>query len=184
MYRVEDSHEAIIPQSVFDAVQVESSKRALRHHKAGRGLTHYPFTGMLECACCRKHYRRKVTNGGPIWICGTYNSLGKAYCISKQIPEPILISVTCTVLNIKECTEEALYQILDSILVQNGNGSAKLQKRFTVDFLQKKMKVNEGEVPQYYVENSHEAYYTVINAFFKQIKNFILYLHAGSIDIN
>ena len=31
------------------------------------------------------------------------------------------------------------------------------QKRFTVDFLQKKMKVNEGEVPQYYVENSHEA---------------------------
>ena len=36
-------------------------------------------------------------------------------------------------------------------------GSAKLQKRFTVDFLQKKMKVNEGEVPQYYVENSHEA---------------------------
>ena len=36
-------------------------------------------------------------------------------------------------------------------------GDARLQKKFTVDFLQKKMKVNEGEVPQYYVENSHEA---------------------------
>lgn len=36
-------------------------------------------------------------------------------------------------------------------------GSALLQKKFTVDFLQKKMKVNEGEVPQYYVEHSHEA---------------------------
>ena len=36
-------------------------------------------------------------------------------------------------------------------------GDARLQKRFTVDFLQKKMKENEGEVPQYYVENSHEA---------------------------
>ena len=36
-------------------------------------------------------------------------------------------------------------------------GAALLQKRFTVDFLQKKMKVNEGEVPQYYVEHSHEA---------------------------
>jgi len=34
-------------------------------------------------------------------------------------------------------------------------GEAILQKRFTVDFLTKKMKVNEGEVPQYYVENSH-----------------------------
>lgn len=31
------------------------------------------------------------------------------------------------------------------------------QKKFTVDFLQKKLKVNEGEAPQYYVENSHEA---------------------------
>jgi len=36
-------------------------------------------------------------------------------------------------------------------------GAALLQKSFTVDFLQKKMKVNEGEVPQYYVEHSHEA---------------------------
>ena len=39
-------------------------------------------------------------------------------------------------------------------------GAALLQKKFTVDFLQKKMKVNEGEVPQYYVEHSHEAIIT------------------------
>ena len=36
-------------------------------------------------------------------------------------------------------------------------GDALLQKAFTVDFLTKKMKKNEGEVPQYYVENSHPA---------------------------
>ena len=36
-------------------------------------------------------------------------------------------------------------------------GDARLQKTFTVDFLQKKTKINEGEVPQYYVEGSHEA---------------------------
>ena len=36
-------------------------------------------------------------------------------------------------------------------------GDALLQKKFTVDFLNKKMKINEGEVPQYYVENSHPA---------------------------
>lgn len=34
-------------------------------------------------------------------------------------------------------------------------GDALLQKSFTVDFLEKKMKPNEGEVPQYYVEKSH-----------------------------
>ena len=36
-------------------------------------------------------------------------------------------------------------------------GDALLQKSYTVDFLTKKKKKNEGEVPQYYVENSHEA---------------------------
>ena len=34
-------------------------------------------------------------------------------------------------------------------------GSALLQKKFTVDFLTKKQKVNEGEVPQYFIEDSH-----------------------------
>lgn len=36
-------------------------------------------------------------------------------------------------------------------------GDALLQKRFTVDFLTKATKINEGEVPQYYVQNSHPA---------------------------
>ena len=36
-------------------------------------------------------------------------------------------------------------------------GDDLVQKGFTVDFLTKKQKINEGEVPQYYVENSHEA---------------------------
>jgi len=36
-------------------------------------------------------------------------------------------------------------------------GDALLQKQFTVDFLQKKKKKNEGEIPQYYVEGHHEA---------------------------
>ena len=39
-------------------------------------------------------------------------------------------------------------------------GAALLQKCFTVDFLTKKKKVNEGEVPQYYVEHSHEPIIT------------------------
>lgn len=47
---------------------------------------------------------------------------------------------------------------VDSILSnEKYKGDALLQKKFTVDFLMKKMKTNEGEVPQYYVEHSHEA---------------------------
>lgn len=36
-------------------------------------------------------------------------------------------------------------------------GDALLQKSFTTNFLTKQTKVNEGELPQYYVENNHEA---------------------------
>ena len=36
-------------------------------------------------------------------------------------------------------------------------GDALLQKTYTVDYLTKKTKVNEGEIPQYYVEGDHEA---------------------------
>lgn len=36
-------------------------------------------------------------------------------------------------------------------------GCALLQKTYTVDYLTKKKKVNEGEIPQYYVEDNHEA---------------------------
>ena len=47
---------------------------------------------------------------------------------------------------------------IDSILTnEKYKGDALLQKRFTVDFLQKKLKPNQGEVPQYYVEGSHPA---------------------------
>ena len=47
---------------------------------------------------------------------------------------------------------------VESILTnEKYKGDALLQKSYTVDFLSKKMKKNEGEVPQYYVENNHEA---------------------------
>ena len=47
---------------------------------------------------------------------------------------------------------------VESILTnEKYKGDAILQKKFTVDFLSKKMKINEGEVPQYYVTDSHPA---------------------------
>lgn len=47
---------------------------------------------------------------------------------------------------------------VNSILTnEKYKGDALLQKRFTVDFLTKTIKDNEGEIPQYYVQNSHPA---------------------------
>lgn len=47
--------------------------------------------------------------------------------------------------------------ILSILTNEKYKGDALLQKTFCTDFLTKKMKVNEGEVPQYYVEGSHPA---------------------------
>ena len=48
--------------------------------------------------------------------------------------------------------------VVESILTnEKYKGDALLQKVYTIDFLSKKKKKNEGEVPQYYVEGSHEA---------------------------
>jgi hypothetical protein len=47
---------------------------------------------------------------------------------------------------------------IESILKnEKYKGSALLQKNFTVDFLTKKVAKNEGQVPQYYIAESHEA---------------------------
>ena len=47
---------------------------------------------------------------------------------------------------------------IESILTnEKYRGSALLQKKITTDFLSKRQKPNEGEAPQYYIEQSHEA---------------------------
>lgn len=59
-----------------------------------------------------------------------------------------------------------------------------LQKTFTVDFLTKRKKINEGEIPQYYVENSHPAIVTpevfdLVQHEIKKRKNAIGYKTGG-----
>lgn len=50
--------------------------------------------------------------------------------------------------------------VLSILQNEKYKGDAMLQKTFTVDFLTKRKKINEGEIPQYYVENSHPAIIT------------------------
>lgn len=97
-YHIVDSHEKIIPLERFNAVQEEIQRRADKHTHPSINPKTYPFTGMVVCAGCGKHYRRKVTATGPVWICATFNTLGKQYCPSKQIPENTLIAMTEEVL--------------------------------------------------------------------------------------
>ena len=65
----------------------------------------------MICGICSKRYRRKIMRRGtayaaPVWICSTYNYRGKAYCASKQIPEPILLELIATALGNKHTEDE------------------------------------------------------------------------------
>jgi DNA invertase Pin-like site-specific DNA recombinase len=67
-------------------------------------------------------------------------------------------------------------------ILQNAKyiGDALLQKTYTIDFLSKKRVVNNGIVPQYYVENSHEP--IIPREIFMQVQEEMIRranLHAG-----
>ena len=117
MYHIQNAHEAIIPLEQFNAVQEEIKRRAEKHYTPHRNKGKYPFSGMLVCAGCGKNYRRKSTATGAVWICPTFNSRGKAFCQSKQIPEKILIATTKEVVG----SLDALGSKITAVRVENDN---------------------------------------------------------------
>ena len=120
-YYIEDAHEAIIPLRQFNAVQEEIQRRAKKHYAPQLQKGQYPFTGKLRCAGCGKNYRRKVTATGPTWICPTYNTLGKAACPSKRIPENTLMTVAAEVLGLDTFDPNVFLGEITEVRVENGN---------------------------------------------------------------
>ena len=116
-YHITGSHEPIISLRQFNAVQEEIRRRAEKHTHPGVKQKTYPFTGIVVCGGCGKHYRRKITKTGPVWICSTFNTMGKAYCPSKQIPESTLISITEEILG----STDTLYDKITAIRAEKDN---------------------------------------------------------------
>ena len=90
-----------------------------------------------EAETVRLIYRSFMDGMTPIGICHMLEEKG--------IPTPM---------KKKKWSESTVLSILTN---EKYKGDALLQKTFTVDFLTKKHKVNEGEVPQFYVEGNHDA---------------------------
>ena len=95
-YHVEGAHEAIIDLATWEAVQDEIARRAEQYAPTKKASS-YPFTGLIVCGTCGKHYRRKTTASGIIWVCTTYNTYGKKGCASKAIPESTLYELTANI---------------------------------------------------------------------------------------
>lgn len=125
MYYVENSHEPIIDKKTFAAVQRELKRRA-ELHPAQHSCEVYPFTGLIVCGECGKHFRRKIANAGgkyakPVWICATFNNFGKAACSAQQIPEAILTVKTAEVLDTPIWNRDVLLENISEIQVPKHN---------------------------------------------------------------
>lgn len=121
-YLVEGSHEPIIEKKLFNKVQEEIKRRAIVYHPNNQKRSIYPFTSKLVCDICKKHYRHKIANAGskyasPVWICSTFNKLGKSHCASKQIPEDILMRVSSEVLGLDSFNETIFRAQIKEVLI-------------------------------------------------------------------
>ena len=82
------------------------------------------FSGLITCACCGKHFRRRVANAcskyaKPAWLCSTFATKGKKYCNNRQIPETVLISKTQEILRLPSLEDIKLRDYIAQIVCDN-----------------------------------------------------------------
>lgn len=106
-----------------------------------------PFTGLITCAICGKHYRRKTTVTGPVWICSTYNSYGKSYCPSKAVPEEKLVQTAVLVGHTGEITAITAHNdnLLEFTLKDGTNAVKRWQDRSRAESWTAEMRRAAGE---------------------------------------
>lgn len=89
---IENTHEAIISQELWDKVR-EVERSVAQGRKTKRGYTH-PLSGFLYCADCGGKMKLNYINRNGVldynFNCGNHIRLGKAYCFSHHIAAKIL----------------------------------------------------------------------------------------------
>lgn len=123
-YFVENTHEAIIPMEVYQAVQEEKARRRELGALANWSINTSCFTSKIKCPICGKSYRRsgKRQRKNPdetyyIWICRTKSEKGAKYCSAKSIPEKVLKAVCAEVLGTDEFDDAVFSERVEQINV-------------------------------------------------------------------
>lgn len=120
MYLLKGTHEAIIDDETFEAVQAEMARRG-----AAGGLNEYEGLAFRKLILCEKCGRLFIhnTNGRkwwkqPVWRCGGHDKrTNPEGCPSRDIPEDILMQKTCSVLGLQEFDGEEVKKRVRQIRV-------------------------------------------------------------------
>ena len=121
-YWVENTHEAIIPMEVYQAVQEEKARRRELGVFANWSINTSCFASKIKCGRCGKSYQRSNRKGRKdpdanytVWICGTRRKTGNAQCQNKDIPEPMLKEACTAVLGLDEFDETVFSEQINHI---------------------------------------------------------------------
>lgn len=127
-YWVENTHEAIIPMEVYQAVQAEKARRRELGALANWSINTTCFTSKIKCGCCGKSYQRSNRKGRKdpnanytIWVCGTRRKSGNAHCRNKDIPEAMLKQACADVLGLEKFDESVFSEQIERIEVPAPN---------------------------------------------------------------
>ena len=127
-YWVENTHDAIIPMEVYQAVQEEKARRRELGVFANWSINTSCFTSKIKCGRCGKSYQRSNRKGRKdpnanyaVWICGTRRKTGNAQCQNKDIPEPMLKEACADVLGLAEFDETIFSEQVDHVEIPAPN---------------------------------------------------------------
>lgn len=126
-YFVENSHDAIIDNELFEAAQEERERRKSLYKGNSEKVpkAKHIFAGVIRCGICGHHYTHMRTNTGKydkaVYQCNGYNVLGKGFCPSQKIPEDILLEKTLEVLGVAELSRETIRNQIKEIVVPEHN---------------------------------------------------------------
>ena len=113
---VENTHEAIIEQYIFDNAQKGFIQRSENRKTA--------FTKKIKCAECGSYYIRNSVGKGEyynIWTCSVKRKQGSTVCVSKSIREDILKEISAEVLETAEFDDNIFLDKIDSITVEGSD---------------------------------------------------------------
>lgn len=117
-YYAEGTHDAIVDEELFAKAQGILKELATRRETLKKP-TLCAFSGMIICDNCGAKYKRTTSKGKHAWQCKTFLTQGKAFCLSRQIPEEELYRLATEVLEIDKFDEDILHNKIKNIRAKN-----------------------------------------------------------------
>lgn len=129
MYRVENNHESIISQEVFNKAQAILNKRSAKHGNKGRGEKYsrkYAFSSMIQCGFCNTNFSRRTWHANSkhekiTWSCIKAIKQGKKNCphskslSEKELEEAFVDAFNILVSKNKGITEEFMENVENTL---------------------------------------------------------------------